>query len=130
MLDKTYDSYTPELIPNQGRPINVKGPIDRLVNEFEGGRSDIVRDMTAFVTSVTGATTPFYLDDYFDRNEAIRKLNDEYAKNGKVDKEEDFESLKATLYSDGVAIIRVGDTDQKLSWGLKPGDPLFAAKKA
>jgi len=130
MLDKTYDSYTPLAIPNQGRPVNVKGPIDRLVNEFEGGRSDLVRDMTALVTSATGATTPFYLDDYFDRNDAILKLNDDYNKSGKVAKEEDFESLKVTIYSDGVVIIRIGDTDQKLPWGLKPGSPLFAAKKA
>lgn len=130
MLDKTYDSYTPALIPNQGRPVNVKGPIDRLVNEFEGGRSDLVRDMTALVTATVGATTPLYLDDYYDRDEALIKLNDEYTKNGKVSKEEDFESLKVTIYSDGVAIIRIGNTDKRLPYGLKTGAPLFAAKKA
>jgi hypothetical protein len=130
MLDKTYNSYTPELIPNRGRAINVKGPIDRLVNDFEDGRSDLVRDMTTFVTSAIGATTPFYLDDYFDNDEPIRKLNDEYAKKGKVAKEEDFESLKVTIYSDNVVIIRIGATDKRLSWGLKPGDALFAAKKS
>jgi hypothetical protein len=129
MLNKTYNQYEPSVIPDRGRPINVKGPIIKLVNDFEGGRGDYERELANFASSIVGTNTKFYLDDYFDRDEPLVKANDHYTKGGKVKKEESFGILKATAYDDGTLIIRVGDTDRRLSWDLKTGDALFAAKK-
>lgn len=130
MLDKTYKDYTPSLFPDQGRSASMKGLVGRLVNDFESGRSDYEKDLATFVIDVVGANTPLYLEDYYDRDEPLLKVNEEYNKNGKIGKELALDTLKATSYTDGVVIIRIAETAGKLRWGLKPGDAVFAAKKA
>lgn len=129
ILNKTYDSYTPSLFPDQGKAASMKGLVGKLINNFEGGRSDYERDLAAFVIGAVGANTQFYLEDYYDNNEPLIKVNEEYTKNGKVDKDYELDVIKATSYTDGVVIIRTGKTAKKLSLGLKPGNALFAAKK-
>ena len=143
LLDKLYDSYTPELIPVQPGPASsVRAFADRLVNDYVSGRGDVVRELASFIESVVGAKVTKYLKHGPDDNTAIDAVRDQYKKEKPL-KEETWGVLKACAYKDGVVIVWIEDpaktstpeynTDysaKNLKYGgVEPGDAALVVKK-
>ena len=143
VLDKLYNSYTPELIPVQPGPASsVRAFADKLVNDYLGGRGDVVRELASFIESVVGAKVTKYLKHGPDDNTAIDAVRDQYKKESPV-KEETWGVLKACAYKDGVVIVWIEDpaktstpeynTDysaKNLKYGgVEPGDAALVVKK-
>lgn len=143
LLDKLYDSYTPELVPIQpGSAAPVRALADNLVNRYVSGRGDVVRELASFIESVVGSKVTKYLKHGPDDNSLIEKVRDHYSKE-KPAKEETWGVLKACAYKDGTAIVWIEDpaktatpeyitdySEKNLkSNGIAPGDAALVVKK-
>ncbi len=117
LLDKLYDSYTPESIPVQPGPAaSARGLADNLVNKYVSGRGDVVMELAEFISAVAGPKVNKYIkysDPVYD-GPIIDRIKAQYDKERPA-KEQTWGVLKASAYKDGVVIVRVEDPKKTLN---------------